>query len=183
MININGSPKTGTHLLLRAVVLFEGEGLTAKHEHLDSTNTITGAHLHIKRNPRNALISYIRHLGDGDLSTDGIIRAMPALVEEMKLYLPWTTNPDVLNVSFESLLTDPAELERIATYLSMPCIDDHFLKLWGNTPTFSGKLSNWRDYWNDDVAAAWIAADGAILEQLLGYSPDTDTVQIRKAYE
>ena len=162
-------------------MLFGGEGLTARHRHLDSTHKVEGAHLHIKRNPRNALISHIRHLGGGDLSAKGIIQAMPALIAEMKLYLPWTTDLSVLNVSFESLLTDPAEVQRISTYLSMPCKDNHFLKLWGNTPTFTGKLSNWREYWNTDIATAWKAADGDILEQLLGYTPDTDTVKVRRA--
>lgn len=183
MITVNGSPKTGTHLLLKAVYTFEGEGYTARHTHSDSTRVVAGKHIHIKRNPRNVLISYIRYLGRADLSKPHILKTIPIVIEEMKMYLPLLTTKAILNVSFEELLTNPAELGRIAAYIGLPCKPTQFDNLWGNTLTFTGSLSNWRDYWDDDIAAEWEARGGKILEALMGYAPDTDPIKIRKAHE
>lgn len=173
MISCNGSSKTGTHALLKTVYLFGGMGFTATHNHIPfDTEQVLGKHIHIRRNPRNVLISWIRFTKQ-KLREDVIIKNMPYIIDEMKGYLGWLTDDKVLNVSFEDLLTDENELNRISDFIGLPLTDNHFKKLWGNTPTFTNNLSDWQWYWQSElVQKAWVANDGHILETLMGYSPN-----------
>ncbi len=172
----NGSPKTGTHLLLKSIYLFGGLGYTAVHKHDPNLSNC----IHIKRNPRNVLISYIRHFDKSNLTTENITKHIPIIIKEMSSYINLLSDSNVLNVSFEKLLTNSNELERISKFIDLPLIDDHFKKIWGNTPTFTNKLSNWREHWNEEINNKWIELGGVELENTFGYS-DKDKQLIRCA--
>jgi len=180
MIVCNGAPKTGTHLLLKTVYLFGGLGYTAKHEHKPFVESFNCKHIHIRRNPRNVLISYIRHFDNADLSKRNIIKHMPIVIEEMKPYIPWIKDKNTLNVTFEDLLTDEKELSRIADYLGFDLAYDHFKKIWGNTSTFTGNLSNWRDWWDEEIDKEWDKNGGRALEAMLGYKQEKNKKKGRK---
>ena len=51
----------------------------------------------------------------------------------------------------------------------MAPVDNHFESLWGNTLTFTDDLTNWKDFWNDEVNAAWKAKGGIEIENKLNY--------------
>ena len=175
MIHCNGSPKTGTHLLVKAVRMFGGDAMLASHNH---NPKLSSAHIHIIRNPRNALISYLR-MQKIDLLRVNIIKEMTRFITEYSEYINLLNRDDVLTVTFENLLTDESELLKISKFIGLPLIDNHFRKLWGQTNTFTGELSNWREHWGNKVAKAWHELGGTLLETQLGYAPDTDKDKVR----
>ena len=178
MILCNGSPKTGTHLLVKAVRLFGGDAQLSNHNH---NPNLSEPHIHIIRNPRNALISYLR-MSKIELLRSNIIKEMPRFIAEYSEYIKLLDRKDVLTVTFENLLTDESELEKISAFIDLPLIDNHFRKLWGQTMTFTGELSNWRDHWaHTKIDRKWQEYGGLALESALGYAPDTDTIKIRSA--
>ena len=179
MIVCNGASKTGTHLLLKAVYLFGSVGFTATHAHKKYGSKIYGKHIHIKRNPRNVLISWLRFTGQ-DLTDKNLLRNMPHVINEMNEYLGWLNDKDTLNVSFENLLTDEKEIKRISDFIEVPLSADHFRKLWGDTPTFTNSLSNWRESFSDKIKKEWGLMGGHELERLLGYAPDSESIKVRK---
>jgi len=177
MIDCNGSPKTGTHLLVKAVRLFGSTAIMASHNH---DPDLSGSHIHIIRNPRNALISYLR-MQQVDLLRTNIIKEMPRFIAEYSEYVNLLSRDDVLTIRFESLLTEESELLKISKFIGLPLINNHFRKLWGQTNTFTGKLSNWREYWSHSkVQRKWSELGGLALESALGYAPDTDKIEVRK---
>lgn len=177
MIICNGSPKTGTHLLVKAARLFGGNAMLSSHNH---DPKLTVPHIHIIRNPRNALISYLR-MNKSELTRSNIITEMPSFIAEYSEYIGLLNLNDVLTVTFEDLLTDESELLRISKFIGLPLIEGHFRKLWGQTATFTGDLSNWRNHWHTKAARKWVEYGGDTLEAALGYSPDTDSPKIRPA--
>lgn len=178
MIVCNGSPKTGTHLLLKAVYLFGGVGFSASHAHKSFGCRILGKHLHIKRNPRNVLLSWVRFSGN-ELKTHNIISEIDHIIKEMTTYKGWLDDGETLNVSFELLLSDKKELERVSGFLGLPLVDDHFSLLWGGTRTFTNNLIKWKDHWNDEINEVWVKAGGLELEKDFGYNHLTDKEVIR----
>lgn len=175
MIHCNGSPKTGTHLLVKSVRMFNC--VIASHNHNPELSPTK--HIHIRRNPRNAIISYLR-MDKTELTSKNIISKMKLFIDEYSQYVHLLSDKNILNVSFEDLLTDENELKRIADFIGFPLVDNHFKMLWGNTATFTGSLSNWRDYWCRDIIKAWSELGGVELENSLGYNPDTDKIKVRK---
>jgi hypothetical protein len=175
MILCNGTPKAGTHLLKRAVLRFDRYFEKAQHAHVSySQAALIGKdrkHIHIVRNPRNVLISWLRFNGI-PLTRENIIEEMPKTIKRVRAFLPWLEDPNTLTVKFELLLADPAELQKIADYLGEPLSKDHFKKLWGRTQTFTEDLSNWRDHWRPSHAKKWEEAGGLALEKKLGYNMD-----------
>lgn len=181
MILLNGSPKTGTHLLARAISLFGERSITRGHKPYDPN--FMGISIHIRRCPRNVIISAIRHFdAKRGVNDETILQYIPMIIKEMYGYIGWLSHPNTLNVTFEKILTDPNELERIRKFLSKP--ETHtslFREVWGGTATFTGKLSNWRDHWTPKVSEAYKQAGGHTLENALGYWPDTDEILVRPA--
>lgn len=169
MIYCNGSPKNGTHLLLNSVRLFGGVCFTAQHKH--EPNLILSKddkHIHIVRNPRNALISYMR-MNNIDLSVKNISNEIPRLIEEQSSYLHYLRDTKTLNIKFENLVSSDKELNRMAKYLDMRLIDDHFDKSKKGVATWTGRLSNWVEVWEGKINSAWIVNGGLELEQKMGY--------------
>lgn len=189
MILCNGQPKTGTHLLVKTVRLFEGCKTKAIHSHYNADRVIPDdlrkrvKHIEIIRNPRNVLMSWARFT-DGFWKRENIFKYIPNILDNYHKHLIYIEDPDVLTVKFEKLLTDPTELDKIAEFIDRPLIEDHFKKLWGDTYTFTGtkekpvNLSNWKDYWPKPIEqdyegwdSRWDKYGGYDLEERLGYDP------------
>ena len=168
MITANGSPKTGTHLLLKALYLFGGEGILSSHQHKPYRSVIDGKHIHITRHPKNTLISWLRFTGQ-ELVEQVIIDNMQDIINEMTGYVGWLSDESVCNVTFEELLTNEQELVKISNHINIPLAYNHFKRLWGGTNTSTGSPSNWKTYWNDELQYEWINQGGLTLEKTLGY--------------
>jgi hypothetical protein len=180
MLICNGSPKTGTHLLLKTLYLFGGDCKLAIHNHVQYAHRKENVtHINIFRSPRNVIGSWLKFTGQ-ELTEVNFIKAIPTLVKEMFDYVEWYTKPpeNCLNVKFEELLTLPKITIDIGKFLNKTPVKDHFKKIWGGTPTFSGKLFIWRDHWTSDIDTTWVNSGGLILENDLQYDPDQ--VWIRK---
>jgi hypothetical protein len=177
MILSNGTPKAGTHLPLIAVRLFDGMNTAGVHNHLRCGEDLSkySHHIHIIRNPRNILFSWMKFT-KVELTRENIINEIPVTLQRIKDFEGYLTDPNTLTVRFELMLTDPQELQKIADYLELPLIDDHFKKIWGRGPTFmtdkvQNKHTDWRDYWNDTYEGVWSFHGGYEVENALNYNP------------
>lgn len=95
---------------------------------------------------------------------------MPRIIGENLEYVPWLSDDFLVhNVRFEDLIKDPSAIEGISEFIGLPLAENHFDNIWGDTYTFTGKLSDWQEYWNDAVESAWISHGGLELEKALGY--------------
>ena len=170
MLYCTGAPKSGTHLLLKALHLFGGKGLTAVHSHKDHNSNwnVADKRVHIIRNPRNVVISWARYqkLPRNDFT---IIGSMDYILKRINGHFGWLEEKSVLTVRFEELLTNPSILKSIGKHIDMPLIENHFELLWGNTLTFTDDLTEWRDFWTDDVAEAWAKKGGVEIENKMCY--------------
>jgi hypothetical protein len=170
MLYCTGAPKTGTHLLLKALHLFGGKGLAAVHSHKDhySKWNIDDKRVHIIRNPRNVLISWVRYqkLPRND---NTIIGSMDYIIKRINGHFGWLAENTVLTVRFEELLTNPDILKLISKHINMPLIDNHFELLWGDTLTFTNDLTDWKDFWTDDIQEAWVNKRGIEIEDKMCY--------------
>ena len=165
----SGAPKSGTHLLLKAVGLFGGHLDQPEHLHEPYWHkSARKRYINIKRNPRNTLISWVRY-NRLPLDEESIFSQVAIVVAEGFTYIPWLSDRDTLTVEFENLNSDPQELAKIAEFIGKPLVKDHYPKLWGSTKTFTGKLSNWREHWTPALEAEWVRCHGIELEQALGY--------------
>lgn len=165
-----GAPKSGTHLLLKAVRLFYNNIGLPFHEHVPHGNRKADAkYINIVRNPRNTLVSWLRY---NRLPVDEkhLIQEMPAVIKEGAGYIGWLEDVDCLNVRFELMNTDPKEVAKIAAYIDKPLIENHYSKMWGGTKTFTGRLSHWPHYWTQAVNDRWVELGGINLENRLGYA-------------
>jgi len=170
MLYCTGAPKTGTHLLLKALHLFGEGGQDAIHSHKDHNFywSAEDKRVHIIRNPRNTLISWVRYM-KLERNDRTIIKSMDFMIRRMLGHVGWLNEPHCLTVRFEELLSDPKVLESISQYLNMPLTENHFESLWGDTVTFTGDLTNWEDWWTEEVDKAWIDKGGVELELKMGY--------------
>ena len=162
MILCNGIPKSGTHALLKAVQLLGC--VNARQDHVAYRSDMdrrVKKHIYIHRDPRDMLVSWVRFscpaVTKGYLI--GAIKDYGALgcsiAEAIERFDDWIGAPSVLTVEFQALTSDDREMRRIAKYLDVPFLDDAFDNLEGGTPTWTGKLSHWEDYWSAEVDDAW----------------------------
>lgn len=180
MIICNGSPKTGTHLLLKTVFMFGDEFKLALHRHTPFENYETDKkYINIFRSPRNVIGSWLKFTGQ-EVTEDNYIKEILPRTFEMWQYTEWWKCKDknVMNVKYEELLTDTKVLNDIAKFLNKPKKQDHFKNIWGGTPTYTGSPFLWRDIWTDRLENVWKANSGIELENALGYDPHK--VWIRK---
>lgn len=183
---VNGCPKTGTHALFRGVELLGVVGRPDNasamrdlpgvyRDHIPYGGSVSGfKHVHIVRNPRNVLVSWVRML-KGEVAQGFIIAALreyhtripfPAYYRQ---FLGWLEDPNTLTVRFEKLLESDAELRRIAEFLSIPYLDDAFGQIIGPTRTWTGRLSDWTEWWSTNLEEVWTQEGGYELEKDLGY--------------
>lgn len=179
MIICNGSPKTGTHLLLKAVVMFGGECKLALHSHNPYPHTYGALdkHLHITRSPRNVVASWMRFTKI-PFTEENYCNTIQHIVDEMSGYIGWVHDPYTFHVKYEELLTDEKYLKDLAKFINKDLKIKHFENIWGGTPTFTGEPCIWRDFWTPAMAVKWVECGGLELETSLGYDPTK--VWIRK---
>ena len=164
-----GSSKTGTHLLLKAARLFYEHLDVPMHTHTPFLHKDENKkYIHITRHPKNTLISWLR-FNRTSVCEENLIKEMGKIITENKGYVDWLSDESTLNVRFEKLLEDETELIRMSEFIGLPCIEDHHLKIWGGTRTFTGNLSDYNKYWTDITQLAWVNNGGVELEKKLGY--------------
>ena len=166
----NGVPKSGTHALAKAVQLL-GQQTTLAHAPYE--NKPEGKSIHIVRNPRDTIVSWMRFTRT-ESAQGFLIGAFDnfyelPLYEQFAGYAPYKDDKDVLTVRFEDLISTPKTLEDIAEYLEVPMLSDAFDRLPGLTVTWTGKLSNWADHWTNEVETAWVKARGPEVEAMWNY--------------
>jgi len=170
--HVNGFPKTGTHALQKAVGLL---GQKCTHTHQPHPHAFDGRHICAFRHPRNALISWLRWnnqppvTGPILLTLDAPFAEGDTFVEHYRRYLPWRGDGNTLCVSFEELIATDAVIKSIADYLGVPYLDDAFDALYGSSITWSGRLSDWSEHWNDTIQAKWVECGGQALQEEIGY--------------
>lgn len=174
-ICVNGCPKMGTHALLKAVELLGQPCDDVSHipygEQLPAGTT---KHLFIKRDPRNAMISWLRF--NGKTVTDGTFMAVAqelmggdTLSHDVTAYVGWLSDPDTHVVKFEDLIATDQPLRDIATFLGVPYLDSAFPNLPGFTITWTGQYSDYTTIWTPALDAFWQANGGLELLAAYGY--------------
>lgn len=168
----NGFPKHGNHPLVKGLQLL---GVPCQVHHIPFGHPVEGRHIFIKRDPRNALVAWLRMREMPE--TPGIfITAFRrfqerSLVEEMAEYEAWQRDPDTLVVRYEYLIADADELKRIAAFLGIPYIDGAFENLPGMTRTWTGpNHSDYRAIWTPEVESVWAEEGGNQLLAAWGYA-------------
>lgn len=172
MVTTNGFPKHGNHALVKAVQLL---GVPCDVQHIPYGPVIAQAskYIFIKRDPRNALVSWLRFMGK-PVTQGMFITALNdfdgrTLVAAMAEYEGWLTDANTFVVKFEDLIASDAAMQGIATYLGVPYLSDAFPALPGGTMTWTGALSDYTPIWTPDVQTAWDAAGGPALLTRWGY--------------
>lgn len=166
MAFLNGPPKMGNHALWKACELL---GIASSGvNHVEHPGDIERPHIFIRRDPRNALVSWVRF--EGMPVTQGtLITAMASYLPQLPRYEGWLTDPDTLVVTFERLVANDQQMREIAAYCGVPYLDDAWPNLPNHTKTWTGRLSDYREHWTPAVDAAWVAAGGPALLERWGY--------------
>jgi len=175
-IVVNGAMKTGTHLLLRCVELFGQDEVRHAHDpyrdfsgrKVSYGTKVQGKHLHIIRHPKNILISWCRYVYQDD-SEQILIDNMFRAVRPVMAFAGWIDESGVHTVRFEDLLTKPEEVDKIGEYLGLSPVMDHFERMQGGGPTFTGNPSVWQEHWTSRLQQHWEEAGGPAAERAYGY--------------
>lgn len=164
---LNGPPKMGNHALWKACELL---GIASGGvNHVPFGEPIAGsAHLFVKRDPRNALVSWVRF--NGMPVTQGtLITAMAEYLPQLQPFEPWLADPAAFVVRFERLIADNTQMREIAAHCGVPYLDDAWPNLPNHTRTWTGRLSNWAEHWTLAVSDAWADHGGPELQMRWGY--------------
>ena len=167
----NGLPKTGTHALNKTIQLL---GVPSEIGHLTYAEKAEGKIICTFRNPRNVIISWLRFTGRP--VTQGMIIEQIrnygniGIVNACAEYTPYLSDDSVLCVKYENLYTDGGKtVEEIADFLGVPVLDDCYPNIPGLTVTWTGKPSNWKEHWTDEVDKVWVKCGGPELEAAWKY--------------
>ena len=172
MLYCGGAPKSGTNLLLKAIELFGTDEVRKHHYGFYKPYPYEDKphpQVQIIRNPRNVLISWVRFMNLPRNDTT-IIKSMDFMLDYLNDHYPCIADDRWYTVRFEELLSDPKVIKGIANYLKLKPIENHFEKLYGDTVTFTGDLTKWKDWWTEEVNQAWINKGGNKLELEMGYN-------------
>jgi hypothetical protein len=172
-ILINACPKHGTHALQKGVELLGQVAGDVHHIPFgESLPDGTTKHLYIHRDPRNAILSWMRW--DGKEITDGTFMAAvrgAKYLPQTRQYLGWLNDRDTYKVRYEDLIADDATLRGIAGFLGVPYLDSAHRSLPGLTRTWRSDHSDFTRIWSPVVARCWTDAGGDELVEQFGYQP------------
>ena len=170
---INACPKHGTHALQKAVELLGQPAGEVHHIPFGESLPVgTTKHLYIYRDPRNAILSWMRW--DGKEITDGMLMAAirgPKYLPATRQYAGWLSDRDTYKVRYESLVADDAIMRDLAEFLGVPYLDSAHPNLPGLTRTWRSDHSDFTKIWTPAVAACWSEAGGDDLVKKFGYLP------------
>lgn len=122
----------------------------------------------IKRDPRNALVSWIRY--ERMPVTQGtIISTMHSFLSMLEKFEGWLTAADTLVVSFERLVKDDSQMREMAAFAGVDYLEDAWPNLPNHTKTWTGRLSNYQEHWSPAVEKAWVQNRGSDLLTRWGY--------------
>lgn len=165
---LNGPPRMGNHALWKTCELLgiDSNGVN----HLPWIKMPKGGpkRLFIKRDPRNALLSWMRHNGLLMTQTTAISR-MRKYLETLQHFERWLHDQGTLVVSFERLLADDQQMREIAAHCGVEYVDDAWQNLPNHTRTWTGNLSDYRAIWSEKVDRAWRERDGSAVLVRWGY--------------
>lgn len=170
----NGFPKSGTHALLKALELLGAGSVSIAHHPYGWQRPPESVHMCIFRHPRNCLISMCRFQGF-PVVTGYLLKLIQSygtfgrMADCLSGFLPWRSEAGVLCITYEDLMASDASLREIAEFAGLPFLDDAFRNLPGLTKTWSGKPSQWIEYWNPILDEAWASSGMLALEKELGY--------------
>lgn len=174
LVITNGFPKSGNHALVKAVQLL-GVPCAVDHQPWSDHWAMTPVpRIFVRRDPRNIVLSwathqrmphtagtflrYLRQFADGG-----------TLVEEMAKYEGWLHDAGTLQVRYEDLVANDAEMRRIAEYLGEPYPEGAWEHLPGLTWSWTPNHADWRSVWTQRVGKVWDQMGGAELLQRWGY--------------
>lgn len=174
---IVGIPKSGTHALQKAVRELgcnASEHLHTANYHLAERQKVA----YVFRNPRNVLLSALRYRNhqrrgwEDTITEDKLIDCFfdffnASLPGVYRSYEKWLTSKAHV-VRFESLL-DRTAIPSLAQFLDVPFKQ---IELEGGTYTWTGALSDWRQYWADGIDKVWFEEGMGEIELSLGYVND-----------
>lgn len=179
-LTINGFPKSGNHALMKACELL---GHPAQVEHIPFAQGLpegTTHHIFIKRDPRNVVISALRHIGNhvtpGTILSSfkkfefqrGILHGEGSLVKLMGDYEGWLDDKKTLVVSYEELTNDATGMKMMAEYLGTPYMGG-FENLEGLTMTWNKVHSDFRIVFTSELHEQWAKEGGTDLLMRWGY--------------
>ena len=165
---LNGPPKMGNHGLWKACELLGIATSGVQHTPWSDAELPAEVGLFIRRDPRNALISWVRWRGM-PVTQGTVIGAMAEYLPMLAQYEGWLTDPRVLVVSYEALIADDAQMRAIAAHVGVPYLDDAWPALPGHTLTWTGRYSDHREVWTRAIDKAWAEAGGPGLLARWGY--------------
>lgn len=168
---VNGFMKHGTHAALKACELL---GVNAQHGHWKMKKLPEDAthHVFIKRDPRDALVSFLRFIGQ-PVTQGTVMRRIrkyqrASLEKEMAEFLAGY-HEGIFTLRFEELIATDKEMRRLAQYLGVPYLEDAFPNLPNHTQTWTGRYSDHRTVWTPEVEAVWRAEGGDSILAAWGY--------------
>lgn len=163
MIIANGFQKAGNHALVKACQLL-GVPCDVNHTPFGQLPKDTTKHILITRDPRNIIVSWLRFRNNpvtpGMFITKFRKFDTDSLVNQMKMYEGFLTDPNTLVVKYEDLVSSPAEMKRIADYLGVPYLDGAFEELPGMTRTWNDEHSDYKKIWTPEVEKVWVGEGG-----------------------
>ncbi len=141
-------------------------------------------HMHIYRHPRNVAVSWMKHRVKERKLKNEIIEPSKEYLKEIissqmfnmsvvKYYSGfsnWISDQNSLNVRFEDFFQDFDRVSsEILLFLNIQNKKPLKEKVLGNSITYSGQISDWRDWWDEEINLLWIETGGLSLEKKLGY--------------
>lgn len=155
-----GFPKSGTHALQRALLLL-GLGYIPT-SHLPYANRHTDQpYAFIKRDPRNVVISRVRWQ-QKPVTEEWIVHYLRqwnerrTMGEALAAFEGWLMDPDAVQVTFERLVTEPREMQRLGEGVRGRWQPERWRELRsGESRTYTGQLSNWPEHWTPRIEGVW----------------------------
>jgi hypothetical protein len=167
----NGVPKCGNHALVKGLELL-GVNATVNHVPFGEHAAEYDAIVFVKRDPRNALVSWLR-FNNQPVTQGTFIAGLhnfdgSELVKTFDSYFPWL-NCGSHVIAYEDLIRDDFALRELAGYLGVPYLEDAFANLPNHTKTWNAERSDYRTIWTPQVQIAWQDVGGNELLARWGY--------------
>ena len=181
-----GSPKSGTNMTEKICRML---GSTPS-PHMHTANYLLAEKYkvaYVYRNPRNVLISAQRYQNhqmrgwENTITEEKLIAqffdyynaSMPAVYNS---YAKWLLT-SAYCFKYEDILTDISVVQGLYRYLGKPDNENmpkqEFLaRIPGNTPTWTGKPSDWSKFWTPGIDKVWKEEGMVEIERGLGYVND-----------